>query len=75
MDSNPHYDTAALILQRVVENPGWYGDTPIEQVLARAQVEATLALAFEQRTANLIACASKVYVPGANDQVKERLGG
>lgn len=38
-------------------------------------IDATLALAFEQRTANLIQCAEKVYVPGANDEIRKRLGG
>lgn len=37
-------------------------------------VYATMALAFEQRTANLLAVTEKMYRPGANDEVKERLG-
>jgi len=39
-----HYETAQLILQRIQERPGWYGDTPAVETLARAQVHATLAL-------------------------------
>lgn len=37
-------------------------------------IDATLALAFEQRTANLIACSQKVYIPGSPDAIRERLG-
>lgn len=39
-----HADTAKLILQRVEQDPGWYGDIPDMETLARAQVHATLAL-------------------------------
>lgn len=46
-----HYDTAELILQRLVENPGWYGDIPNAETLARAQVHATLAVVDELREA------------------------
>jgi hypothetical protein len=53
--------------------------------VARAQAEATLALAFEQQTANLIALIGKVHPNGAGvfsqpeidkarHQVAERLG-
>lgn len=37
-------------------------------------VQATLALAFEQRTANLIACSQKVYIRDSPDAIRERLG-
>lgn len=39
-----------------------------------ASVYATLALAWEQRTANLIACSQKVYVRDSPEQIRERLG-
>ncbi|QWY79713.1 hypothetical protein PP637_gp85 [Arthrobacter phage Persistence] len=42
--SNPHYDRAKSRLHNGTNNE-----------VARAQAEATLALAYEQRTANLIA--------------------
>lgn len=45
MSELTHYDSAHLILQRIEESPGWYGDTPDSESLARAQVHATLALA------------------------------
>lgn len=61
MSTNPHADNAALIVQRVVEEPGaWYDDNA--EALARAQISATLAVAYEQRTANLIAMWSKPQV-------------
>ena len=44
MNKLTHYGSAHLILQRIEENPGWYGDTPDSETLARAQVHATLAL-------------------------------
>lgn len=37
-------------------------------------VQATLAVAFEQRTANLIACSQKVYIRDSPDAIRERLG-
>lgn len=53
MNGNPHYSDAS--------SPGiYYSTRRLEEdadVIALAQVEATLALAFEQRTANLIALA------------------
>lgn len=47
MAGNPHYNTACLPVTLHHDSP--------EQELAALQLEATLALAFEQRTANLIA--------------------
>jgi hypothetical protein len=46
--------------------------------VARAQAEATLALAFEQQTANLIAMLDKIPAPHGqeilHDRIIERLG-
>jgi hypothetical protein len=54
MQGNPHYGIAELIIQHVEGEPGaWYDND--SEAIDRAQVKATLALAFEQRTANLIA--------------------
>lgn len=61
MRTNPHADNATLIVQRVVEEPGaWYDDNA--EALLRAQIQADLAVAYEQRTANLIAMWSKPQV-------------
>lgn len=48
MSGNPHYDLAGDSIRA-----SWAGSTEVHQ--HSAQIEATLALAFEQRTANLIA--------------------
>jgi hypothetical protein len=45
--------------------------------VARAQAEATLALAYEQRTANMIALETLLQASGANitvDAIQERMG-
>jgi hypothetical protein len=53
---------------------------PSEQNIESAKVWATMALAYEQRTANLIALASShriiagVSIAEVNKQIKERLG-
>lgn len=53
MNGNPHYERAVDLLNV----PALANLTPEEEAATRseAQVNATLALAFEQRTANLIA--------------------
>jgi hypothetical protein len=67
-DSNYHVNAAS----------DWSG-----RELAERQIEATLALAYEQRTANLIALLTAGYTavevngvdyPKVADQIKERLG-
>ena len=71
MEGNPHYNRA--------EDANW------ESVDAYAAAQATLALAFEQRTANLIALATAQWSSGnamfpeastgsARAEIKERLG-
>lgn len=55
-------------------NGNYYGAnhpnmTPEEQL-----VEAVLAVAFELRTANLIACSQKVYLRDSPDMIRERMG-
>ena len=68
LPGNPHYDGARYHAD---------GD---EFDQCRAQAEAMLALAYEQRTANLIAYIDQLWragedVPGALDaQIRERLG-
>jgi hypothetical protein len=37
-------------------------------------VDAVLALTWEVRTQNLIACSQKVYIRDSPDQIRERLG-
>lgn len=59
MPGNPHIEAMLKL-----------GDIPVE----RALVMATLALAHEQRTANLIACSQKVYIRDSPDAIRERLG-
>lgn len=62
MEGNPHYDEAQSqsihadtdVSANWATNTGEYKS----DMLAAAQIEATLALAFEQRTANLIALYS-----------------
>ena len=70
--SEEHFDRAKSRLHNGTHNE-----------VARAQAEATLALAYEQRTANLIALLDAGYstakVAGVNyedvaDLIKERLG-
>ena len=77
---NPHVDNAALIVQRIEEEVAWYDDNP--EALLRAQIQATRALAYEQRTANLIAFygdgpkvdAGDPAYAELNKQIVERLG-
>ena len=71
MTENHHYDRAKNRLHNGTNNE-----------VSRAQVEATLALAYEQRTANLIAMytdGAEGTVPGIDyaalvKQISERLG-
>jgi hypothetical protein len=72
MTENPHQTRAASRLHNGTINE-----------VQRAQAEATLALAYEQRTANLIALygaedlANKMDTPAWDnvaEQIKERLG-
>lgn len=74
MDGNPYLEKATLILQRLEGEVNWYGDTPNMETLARAQVYATLAQAWEARTANLVSCSQKVYLLGSPDLIRERMG-
>lgn len=64
--SNHHYERAVSRLHNGTTNE-----------VSRAQAEATLALAYEQRTANLIAIESLLQRAGADidvDAIQERLG-
>jgi len=69
MTENHHYDRAKSRLHNGTNNE-----------VSRAQVEATLALAYEQRTANLIALQAFYLDEGtgpsqtALDAMHERLG-
>ena len=69
MSENHHYDRAKSRLHNGTNNE-----------VSRAQVEATLALAYEQRTANLIALFGEGFagtgLPYGDMfiQIKERLG-
>jgi len=54
MTENQHHQNAREALGFLENSDGSYVD-PTTQALATAQIEATLALAHEQRTANLIA--------------------
>jgi hypothetical protein len=56
MNGNPHYGLAAHVIDKVDALPGGYSrDQAMLKGILGAQAQATLALAFEQRTANLIA--------------------
>jgi hypothetical protein len=44
MSELSHHETAKLILQRIQEQPDWYGDVSVMETLTRAHVHATLAL-------------------------------
>lgn len=70
MAGNPHYAEAAKVAryyeQRLVQEDA--------DVIALGVMSATLALAFEQRTANLIACSQKVYIKDSPDEIRHRLG-
>ena len=64
--SNPHLERATSRLHNGTTNE-----------VARAQAEATLALAYEQQTANLIALEVLLQGAGADievDSIQERLG-
>lgn len=67
LPGNPHYseDWGRGI------DIGYHGDQAQSEVLA-AQVDATLALAYEQRTANLIAAIDTLGISRA--QIADRLG-
>lgn len=54
VNDNQHYQNAKEALGYLEDSRGSYVD-PTTQALTTAQIEATLALAFEQRTANLVA--------------------
>lgn len=76
LPGNPHYDACIEVVERLAQSR-----TETEKILRSAeglQVTATLAVAFEQRTANLIA-----YVVGIDDtsatipvvnEIRARLG-
>ena len=78
MNANPHYDNAAQALDFLEDSRGSYVD-PTTQALTTAQVEATLAVAYEQRTANLITLMGWMATQGATSkavakQIDERMG-
>lgn len=59
---NPHYEEAQRLSTEASLVNDW-GLTERSIIAARAQAEATLALAYEQRTANLIALMAMVEQP------------
>lgn len=77
MTTNPHHEAA---LQH--KDDAWYDENGGSSDLAKAKLEATLALAYEQRTANLIAFYGDGPAGGQWDesyselhrQITERLG-
>lgn len=71
MKGNPHYAETRTLMVRAEHASG----PELADALGRAaQVEAMLALAWEQRTANLITCSQKVYIRDSPEQIRERLG-
>jgi hypothetical protein len=78
---NPHHETAQGLLSDEYGAAGTHLD-PNTQGMMLAQTEATLAIAYEQRTANLIAMytdGASGTVPGIDysalvKQISERLG-
>jgi hypothetical protein len=78
---NAHYEKASELLEANESGPTYVDPNTLG--LSIASTEATLALAYEQRTANLIALLDAGYstakVAGVDytevaDQIKERLG-
>lgn len=81
MTGNPHYEDTVEYLRRMDDDP--MGPEQWHDYAQMAQIEATLALAHEQRTANLIALATAQWPNGSsmfgtslavNSQIRERLG-
>ena len=72
--SNTHYEYATSAFGSVSSN----ADSKFnEEARADALIQATLALAYEQRTANLIALEVLLQGAGADievDSIQERLG-
>ena len=87
LPGNPHFAWAADTLESLEQAEGTYLN-PDEHALQTASVEATLALAHEQRTANLIAYQANAeasyriearnprseQATKLNETIKERLG-
>lgn len=79
LPGNPHFAWAADTLESLEQAEGTYLN-PDEHALQTASVEATLALAHEQRTANLIALFGEGFAhrdidyAGIAKQIQERLG-
>lgn len=78
---NAHYKSAEAMVKNLVDGQGSYGNTPNTLILKTsvAQTEATLALAYAQETANLIAVAEGMeFSPTTKDhaytEVLERMG-
>lgn len=76
MNGNPHYDLATL---RLVETPSpKRGSETQIHFASDALTQATLALAFEQRTANLVALYTGTEYWGEDPRleadIKSRLG-
>lgn len=67
--SNPHFDKAIKI-SKSAEGSGLEVHQAMYDI-ARAQMNATLALAFEARTANLIAAYTYGIVGPSNESVDE----
>ena len=76
LPGNPHYESSYGTLVRIEGKTMTFPES--ENVLRGAQVTATLAIAYEQRTANLIAYVDKIddtsaAIPVVNE-IKTSLG-
>lgn len=72
LPGNPHYTQSFGALQRIEGVRMTYQES--ENTLRGAQVTATLALAYEQRTANLIAMQALRVTTGRANEIQQRLG-
>ena len=76
MAGNPHHDRVACYLDATILSSDESGTQTIESLLMN-NARATLALAYEQRTANLIAMETLLQRGGADidvTDIQERLG-
>ena len=74
LPGNPHFAWAADTLESLEQAEGTYLN-PDEHALQTASVEATLALAYEQRTANLIAVFGNMMDGEVDTFLGERIDG
>lgn len=80
LEGNPHAQPAINRRGQIIDAFSEGGSNTVPNTLALAQLEATLSLAYEQRTANLIAIATMnpqwygSTSQEAFDQIDARLG-